>query len=171
MYKVLFETYGIKTSFFTTAHAYTQSQTSLKDMSKLKATDLSIIPSTTGASKGIARVIPELLNKIQGLSLRVPTPTVSFIDITAVLERPTTKEELNKLFKDKSEDELKGILDYKDIIIQSSDLIGSTFSCIFDPNYTDVIDGNFVKLTGWYDNEWGYSSRLVDLVERLSKLF
>src|SRR3990167_1401814 len=171
MYKVLFETYGIKTSFFTTVHAYTQSQISLEDMSKLKATDLSIIPSTTGASKGIVRVIPELSNKIQGLSLRVPTPTVSFTDITAVLERPTTKEELNKLFKNKSEDELKGILDYKDTIIQSSDLIGSTFSCIFDPNYTDVIDGNFVKLTGWYDNEWGYSSRLVDLVERLSKLF
>lgn len=171
MYKVLFETFGIKTSFFTTVHAYTQSQISLEDMSKLKATDLSIIPSTTGASKGIVRVIPKLSNKIQGLSLRVPTPTVSFTDITAVLERPTTKEELNKLFKDKSEDELKGILDYKDTIIQSSDLIGSTFSCIFDPNYTDVIDGNFVKLTGWYDNEWGYSSRLVDLVERLSKLF
>ncbi len=171
MYKVLFETYGIKTSFFTTVHAYTQSQISLENMSKLKATDLSIIPSTTGASKGIVRVIPELSNKIQGLSLRVPTPTVSFTDITAVLERPTTKEELNKLFKDKSEDELKGILGYKDSFLQSSDLIGSTFSCVLDSNYTDVIDGNFVKLTGWYDNEWGYSSRLVDLVERLSKLF
>lgn len=171
MYKVLNDACSIKTSFFTTVHAYTKSQISLEDLSKLKATDLSIIPSTTGASKGIVRVIPELSGKIQGLSLRVPTPTVSFTDITAVLERPITKEELNKLFKDKSEDELKGILDYKDAFIQSSDLIGSTFSCVFDSNYTDVINRNFIKLTGWYDNEWGYSSRLVDLVVRLSNLF
>lgn len=168
MYKVLNDSYGIKTSFFTTIHAYTKSQISLEDLSKLKATDLSTIPSTTGASKGIINVIPDLENKIQGISLRVPTPTVSFTDITAVLERPTTKEELNKLYKAQSENELKGILDYKDTFIKSSDLIGSTFSCVFDSNYTDVIDGNFVKLTGWYDNEWGYSSRLVDLIDRLS---
>lgn len=171
MYKVLNNAYGIKTSFFTTIHAYTKSQISLEDLSKLKSRDLSTIPSTTGASKGIVKVIPELSGKIQGLSLRVPTPTVSFTDITAVLEKPTTQEELNNLFKEKAASDLKGILDYKDSFIQSSDLIGSTFSCVFDSNYTDVIDGNFVKLTGWYDNEWGYSSRLVDLVERLSKLF
>ena len=171
MYKILFDNFGIRSSFFTTVHAYTQSQTSLEDLSKLKTTDLSIIPATTGASKGVTKVIPELSGKIQGMSLRVPVPTVSFTDISAILEKPTSKEELNKLFKEKSENELKGVLDYKDSYVQSSDLIGSTYSCVFDANYTDVIDGNHIKVTGWYDNEWGYSSRLVDLVERLSQLF
>ncbi len=171
LYKILNDKYEITSSFFTTVHAYTQSQISLEDLTKIKSKDLSIIPTTTGASKGVTKVIPELSGKIQGMSLRVPVPTVSFTDISAILEKPTSKETLNKLFKEKSENELKGVLDYKDSYVQSSDLIGSTYSCVFDANYTDVIDGNHIKVTGWYDNEWGYSSRLVDLVERLSQLF
>jgi glyceraldehyde 3-phosphate dehydrogenase len=166
LYKILSDNFGIKSSFFTTVHAYTKSQISLKDLSKLKATQLDIIPSTTGASKGVFRVIPELSNKIQGMALRVPVPTVSFSDITAVLEKSSTKEEINSLFEKYSQNEMRGILGFENAFKVSSDLIKSPFSCIFDANYTEVIGGNFIKITGWYDNEWGYSSRLVDLVKR-----
>ncbi|OGK31232.1 hypothetical protein A3F29_04685 [Candidatus Roizmanbacteria bacterium RIFCSPHIGHO2_12_FULL_33_9] len=169
LYKVLQDTFGIKSSFFTTVHAYTQSQTSLEDLSKLKAIDLSIIPSTTGASVGVVRTIPELSGKIKGLSLRVPVPTVSFSDVTALLEKETSVEEINNMFKEKAEGKMQKYLGYQDSPINSSELIGSTYSCVFDSNYTEVIDGNYVKLTGWYDNEWGYSSRVADLVEKLSQ--
>lgn len=171
LYKVLLDSFGIKSSFFTTVHAYTQSQVSLADLSKLKSTELKIIPATTGASKGVIRVIPELLGKIQGIALRVPVPTVSFSDITAILDKSTSKEEINKIFNEKSEKEMKGILDYKDSYVVSSDFIGSPYSCVFDSNYTEAEEGNLIKITGWYDNEWGYSSRLADLVERLSQVF
>ncbi|MFH1827551.1 MAG: type I glyceraldehyde-3-phosphate dehydrogenase [bacterium] len=169
LYKVLLDNFGIKSSFFTTVHAYTKSQISLKDLSKLKAAELDIIPAATGASKGVYRVMPELSNKIQGMALRVPVPTVSFSDITAILEKPSSKEEINSLFEKYSQNKMKGVLGFENTFKVSSDLIGSPFSCIFDANYTEVIDGNFIKITGWYDNEWGYSSRLVDLIERLSK--
>ena len=166
LYKILLYNFGIKSSFFTTVHAYTKSQILLKDLSKLKATQLDIIPSTTGASKGVFKVIPELSNKIQGMALRVPVPTVSFSDITTVLEKSSTKEEINNLFEKYSQNEMKGILGFENTFKVSSDLINSPFSCIFDANYTEIIGGNFIKITGWYDNEWGYSSRLVDLVKR-----
>ena len=169
LYKVLLDNFGIKSSFFTTAHAYTQSQISLEDLSKLKSAQLEIIPATTGASKGVFRVIPELAGKIKGIALRVPVPTVSFSDINVVLEKPTSKEEINTLFEKIAKNEMKGILGYENSFRVSSDLIGSPFSCVFDANYTEILDGNFAKVTGWYDNEWGYSSRLVDLVARLSE--
>ncbi len=171
LYKILNGKYEITSSFFTTVHAYTQSQISLEDLTKLKSKDLSIIPTTTGASKGVVKVIPELIGKISGMSLRVPVPTVSFTDISAIIKEKTSKEEINNLFEEKSVGELKDVLGYKDTFITSADLIGSTKSTVFDANYTEVINGNFVKVTGWYDNEWGYSSRLADLVERLSQLF
>jgi glyceraldehyde 3-phosphate dehydrogenase len=169
LYKILLDNFGIKSSFFTTVHAYTKSQILLKDLSKLKATQLDIIPSTTGASKGVFKVIPELSNKIQGMALRVPVPTVSFSDITTVLEKSSTKEEINNLFEKYSQNEMKGILGFENTFKVSSDLINSPFSCIFDANYTEIIGGNFIKITGWYDNEWGYSSRLVDLVKKLEE--
>ena len=169
LYKILLDNFGIKSSFFTTVHAYTKSQILLKDLSKLKATQLDIIPSTTGASKGVFKVIPELSNKIQGMALRVHVPTVSFSDITTVLEKSSTKEEINNLFEKYSQNEMKGILGFENTFKVSSDLINSPFSCIFDANYTEIIGGNFIKITGWYDNEWGYSSRLVDLVKKLEE--
>ncbi|MEX1052437.1 MAG: glyceraldehyde 3-phosphate dehydrogenase NAD-binding domain-containing protein [Patescibacteria group bacterium] len=169
LYKVLNDNFGIKSSFFTTAHAYTRSQISLEDLSSLKATQLNIIPATTGASKGVFRVLPELDGKIQGMALRVPVPTVSFSDITATLDKPASKDELNNIFKEQSLNEMSGILGYEEEFKTSSDLIGSTYSSVFDSNYTETFDNNFVKITAWYDNEWGYSSRIADLVERISQ--
>ncbi|MDP4010994.1 MAG: type I glyceraldehyde-3-phosphate dehydrogenase [Candidatus Roizmanbacteria bacterium] len=169
---VLHNNFKIIRGYLTTAHAYTATQSLLDDAAKSpdrgRAAALNIIPSTTGAAKAVGQVIPELKGKMNGIALRVPVPTGSFVDITAVVEKETTPEEINSLFKKESEGALKGILGYAEDIIVSSDIIGSTYSSIFDPNYTDVIDGTFVKVYGWYDNEWGYSSRVVDLVKKLS---
>ncbi len=173
MFKVLHDNFKIQQGFLTTSHAYTLTQSLLDDAGKnierSRAAALNIIPSTTGAAKAIVKVIPDLSGKIDGMALRVPVPTGSFSDITAIVEHQTTPEEVNKAFKDASQTSLKGIMDYSNEIIVSSDIIGSPFSCIFDPNYTKVIDGRFVKVFGWYDNEWGYSTRLVDLVEKMAE--
>ena len=172
LFKVLHESFGVVRAHLTTAHAYTQSQSLMDDAGKneerSRAAALNIIPSSTGAAKAVGKVIPELKGKMDGIALRVPVPTGSFTDITAVVEKETTAEEINEVFKKASEQELKGILGYTEDVIVSSDIIGSTFSSIFDPHYTKVIDGAFVKIYGWYDNEWGYSTRLVDLVEIIS---
>ncbi len=172
LFKVLHDHFGIVRAHLTTAHAYTQSQSLLDDAGKneerSRAAGLNIIPSSTGAAKAVGRVIPELKGKMDGIALRVPVPTGSFTDIAAVIEKETTAEEINSVFKEASEGTMKGILGYTEDVIVSSDIIGSTYSCIFDPNYTKVIDGTFVKIYGWYDNEWGYSTRLVDLVEKIS---
>ncbi|MBP9691249.1 type I glyceraldehyde-3-phosphate dehydrogenase [Candidatus Woesebacteria bacterium] len=170
LFKVLEQEFGVNRGYLTTAHAYTQTQSLLDDAGKTeersRAAALNIIPSTTGAAKAVGEVIPSLKGKMDGIAIRVPVPTGSFVDITAILKKETTIEEINAAFKRYSEHEMKGILDVAEDIIVSSDIIGSPFSSIFDPNYTNVIDGTFVKIFGWYDNEWGYSTRLVDLVEK-----
>ncbi len=171
MFKILEDNLKIVSGFLTTAHAYTGTQNLVDDSGKkpdrARAAAINIVPSTTGAAKAVAKVIPNLKEKVDGMSLRVPVPTVSFTDISAVVEKPTTAEELNNLFEKYAQGEMKNILAYEKNIFVSSDFIGSPYSCIFDANYTKVI-GNLVKVFGWYDNEWGYSSRLVDLVEKIS---
>lgn len=173
MFKVLDDSFKIVSGFLTTAHAYTQTQSLLDDSNKKiersRAAALNIIPSTTGAAKAIIKTLPNLKGKIDGMAIRVPVPTVSFSDISAVVEKNTTIEEVNQKFKESSQNELKGILGYETEILVSSDYIRSPYSCIFDNNYTKVINGNFIKIYGWYDNEWGYSERLADLIEKLAQ--
>ena len=171
MFKVINDNFKVVSGFLTTTHAMTISQKLLDDAGKnaggSRAAFINIIPSTTGAAKAVARVIPELKGKVDGMSLRVPVATGSITDISIIVEKPTTAEEVNKKFKEASETSMKGILGYEERVLVSSDYIGSPFSCIFDANYTKVVNGNLVKIFGWYDNEWGYSTRLVDLVEKL----
>ena len=172
LFKVLNDRFIVNHGFLTTVHAYTQTQSLLDDSGKsfdrARAATLNIVPSTTGAAKAVVKTIPNLKGKVDGMSIRVPVPTGSFTDVTAVVEKPTTVEEVNTAFKAASDGPMKGILEYETELLVSSDYIGSPYSCIFDANYTKVIDGTFVKVFGWYDNEWGYSNRLVDLVEKLS---
>lgn len=172
LFKVLDDQFKISSGFLTTSHAYTQSQSLLDDAGKTversRAAALNIIPSTTGAAKAVVKTLPTLSGKIDGMALRVPTPIVSFSDVSAVVEKQTTKDEVNQKFKEASEGSMRGILGYETAVLVSSDFIGSSYSCVFDANYTKVINGSFVKIFGWYDNEWGYSARLADLVERLS---
>ncbi len=172
MFKVLDEYFKVVSGYVTTTHAYTNDQSlqddAHKNFTRSRAAALNIVPTTTGAAKAVAKTLPHLIGKIDGLALRVPVPTVSFIDISAVIGGQSTVEEINKKFKDASEGVLKNILSYETNPVVSSDLIGSPYSCIFDSNYTKVINGNLVKVFGWYDNEWGYSTRLVDLVEKIS---
>jgi glyceraldehyde 3-phosphate dehydrogenase len=138
-----------------------------KKEDRSRAAMINIVPSTTGAAKAVAKVIPDLKGKVDGMSLRVPVPTGSITDISAIVEKQTTVDEVNNLFQKASETYLQKILKYENDVIVSSDIIGSSYSCIFSPQYTKVIGGNLVKVFGWYDNEWGYSTRLVDLVEKL----
>jgi len=172
LFKVLHKHFTVIRGYLTTAHAYTQSQSLLDDAGKneerSRAAGLNIIPATTGAAKAVCKVIPELKGKMNGIALRVPVPTGSFVDISAIVEKSTTPEEINNVFKEESDGPMKRILGYCEDVIVSSDIIGSTYSSIFDPHYTDVVDGTFVKIYAWYDNEWGYSCRLVDLVEKLN---
>lgn len=172
MFKILEDNLKVISGFLTTIHSYTQTQSLLDDSNKKpdrsRAAALNISPSTTGAAKAVGKTIPSLLGKVDGMSVRVPTPTVSFTDISAIVEKPPTAEELNALFKKASETTMKGILQYESDILVSSDFIGSSYSCIFDANYTKVI-GNLVKVFGWYDNEWGYSERVADLIEKITK--
>ncbi len=173
MFKVINDNFKVQTGFLTTVHAATISQSLLDDAGKKedrsRAAFINIVPSTTGAAKAVARVIPDLKNKVDGMSLRVPVATGSITDISVIVEKPTNADEINQKFKEASEKLMKGILGYEKQILVSSDYIGSSYSCIFDANYTKVINGNLVKIFGWYDNEWGYSTRLVDLVERLAE--
>lgn len=175
MFKLLNDHLTIVSGFLTTAHAYTSTQqlldNSSKEYTRSRAAGLSLIPSTTGAADAIGKVIPTINGKIDGMALRVPTPVGSFSDVTTVVDKPTTKEHINHLFKQASETTMKGILAYETTPLVSSDYIGSPYSCIFDANYTKVVNGNLVKVFGWYDNEWGYSSRLVDLVIKIADFF
>lgn len=173
MFKVLHDNFKIISGFLTTAHAFTLTQSLLDDANKKiersRSAVLNIIPSTTGAASAVAKTIPELAGKIDGMAIRIPVPIVSFSDITALVEKPTTPQEVNQLFKQQSATAMRGILNYQEEILVSSDFIASPYSCIFDANYTKVINGNFVKIFGWYDNEWGYSARLADLVEKIAQ--
>lgn len=172
LFKVLTTTFGVTSGFLTTDHAYTQTQSLLDDALKTpdrsRAAALNIVPSTTGAAKAVVKVIPELTGKIDGMAIRVPVASVSFTDISAVVNKNTTVEEVNAAFKSATDGAMQGYMVYETQQLVSSDYIASPFSCTFDANYTKVINGNFVKVFGWYDNEWGYSSRIVDLVERVS---
>lgn len=174
LFKVLHDKYMVKYGNLTTIHAYTLTQSLLddagKDTERSRAAALNIIPSTTGAAKAVVKVLPDLQGKIDGMAMRVPVPTGSFTDISAVVETETTVEDINKAFQEASETTMKGVMGYTEDTIVSSDIIGTPYSCIFDPAYTKVIDGHFVKVYGWYDNEWGYSTRLVDLVEKIGAM-
>lgn len=171
--KVLLDNFGIKSGVMTTIHSYTNDQRILdlphKDLRRARAAALSMIPTTTGAAKAIGSVIPELKGKMDGLSIRVPTPNVSLTDLTCFLEKDATVETINAAYKKASEGSLKGILQYCVEPLVSKDFNGNTHSCIYDSELTRVIDAKLVKVLGWYDNEWAYSTRVVDLVEFIAK--
>ncbi len=171
LFKVLHDTFTILKGQLTTIHAVTVTQSLLDDTGKSfdrsRAAFQNIIPSTSGASRAVVKTIPSLKGKIDISSIRVPVPTVSACDVTVLVNKSTTPAEVNNAFKLASQTSMKGILQYQTETLVSSDYIGSPYSCIFDANYTKVADGNMVKVFGWYDNEWGYTSRLIDLVERL----
>jgi len=172
MVKVLNDNWGVEQGFMVTVHAYTNDQRILdlphKDLRRARAAAINIIPTTTGAAKAVGLVIPELLGKLKGYALRVPVPDGSITDFSAILKKPATKEEINAAMKEASETYLKGILQYTDEPIVSSDIVGNPHSCIFDSQLTDS-QGNFVKIVGWYDNEFGYSNRIVDLTIKLAE--
>ncbi|NUV00349.1 MULTISPECIES: type I glyceraldehyde-3-phosphate dehydrogenase [unclassified Marinitoga] len=172
--KVLNEKFGVKTGLLTTVHSFTNDQRVLdlphSDLRRARAAAVNIIPTTTGAAKAVGVVIPELKGKLDGIAMRVPTPDGSITDLTVVVEKETTAEEINAVMKEASETYLKGILGYNEDMIVSSDIIGTTFSGIFDATLTKVMDGTLVKVASWYDNEYGYSARVVDLAERLAEL-
>ncbi len=166
---ILEREFGVEKSMMTTVHSYTASQRLLdapaKDLREARSAAENIVPTTTGAAIATAKVIPSLEGKFDGLSVRVPTPTVSLSDITAVLRRNVSKEEINDLFQRAAKEPFyQGILDVTDEPLVSSDFKGSSFSCIIDLNLTNVVAGNLVKVVAWYDNEWGYSNRLVEIV-------
>lgn len=171
MVKVLHDNWGLEQGFMATIHAYTNDQRILdlphKDLRRARAAAINIVPTTTGAAKAVGLVIPELLGKLKGYALRVPVPDGSITDFSAILKKPATKEEINAAMKEASETYLKGILQYTEEPIVSSDIIGNPYSCIFDSQLTDS-QGNFVKVVGWYDNEFGYSNRIVDLAVKLA---
>jgi glyceraldehyde 3-phosphate dehydrogenase len=171
--KVVFDNWGIKRALMTTVHSYTNDQRILdlphRDLRRARAAALNIIPTTTGAAKAVALVIPELKGKFDGFSLRVPTPTVSVVDFVADLEKPATVEAVNAAFKAAAEGPMKGILDITWEPLVSSDFRGDTHSSIVDAPTTMVIDGTMLKVVAWYDNEWGYSTRVADLTNFIAK--
>jgi len=166
--KVVMDNWGFRHGFMTTVHSYTNDQQILdlphKDLRRARAAALSIIPTTTGAAKATSLVLPEVKGKIDGISLRVPTPDVSVVDLTADVERPTTTAEVNAAFKQAAQGALRGILDVSDEPLVSSDYIGSLYSSVVDALSTNVIDGTLVHVSSWYDNEMGYSARCLDLL-------
>jgi glyceraldehyde 3-phosphate dehydrogenase len=168
MVKVIRDTFGFISGSMVTIHSYTNDQSILdlphKDLRRARAAAVSMIPTTTGAAKATSLVIPEVKGKIDGIAVRVPTPDVSLTDLTCIVERPVTKDEVNAAFKAASEGALTGILGYSEVPLVSVDYIGDPHSCTLDALSTIVINGNMVKISGWYDNEWGYSSRCVDLL-------
>ena len=170
MVKVVRDNFGFVRGSMVTIHSYTNDQSILdlphKDLRRARAAAMSMIPTTTGAAKATSLVIPELKGKIDGIAIRVPTPDVSMTDLAVVVEKAVTVEQINAAFLKASESgDLKGILKYTDEELVSSDYIGNPYSCIFDSQCTNVVDGLLLKVSGWYDNEWGYASRCVDLLQ------
>jgi glyceraldehyde 3-phosphate dehydrogenase len=167
--KVLHDSFGLQKGWMTTIHSYTNDQQLLdlphKDLRRARAAALSMIPTTTGAAKAVGEVLPSLKGRLDGFAMRVPTPNVSVVDLAALLDKKTTAEDVNKAFRDAAAGPLKGILAVEDAPLVSIDFRGNAHSSIVDSAYTKVMDGNFVKVLSWYDNEWGYSSRCVDLVK------
>ncbi|MBI2653571.1 type I glyceraldehyde-3-phosphate dehydrogenase [Candidatus Woesearchaeota archaeon] len=170
--KILHDNFGVKRGFMTTIHAYTADQRLVdaphKDLRRARHAALSIIPTTTGAAKSVAEVIPELKGKLDGLAFRVPVATGSVTDFVCELEKSVTKEEINKAFKDAAS-KLKGIVEYSVESLVSADIIADPNSSIFDSELTNVIGGNFVKVIAWYDNEWGFSERMIDVIKLVGK--
>ena len=171
--KVLHETFGIQRGWMTTIHSYTNDQQLLDlphtDLRRARAAALSMIPTTTGAATAVGEVLPELKGRLDGFSMRVPTPNVSVVDLSVILNRKTSAEDVNAALRAAAEGPLKGILAISDDPLVSIDFRGNPHSSIVDSAYTKVMDGDFVKLLSWYDNEWGYSSRCVDLLRLLVK--
>jgi glyceraldehyde 3-phosphate dehydrogenase (phosphorylating) len=171
--KVLHENFTIRKGLMNTIHSYTNDQRLLDlphgDLRRARAAALSIIPTTTGAAKAIGLVLPELKGKLDGMSLRVPTPNVSVVDLVADVDKKTTREEVNAAMKKAADGPLRGILQYCDEPLVSIDFRGNSHSSILDAPYTSVIEGNMVKLLSWYDNEWGYSCRVVDLIKYVAE--
>ena len=173
MVQVIRDAFGFKHGAMVTIHSYTNDQSILdlphKDLRRARAAAVSMIPTTTGAAKATALVIPEVKGKIDGIAIRVPTPDVSLTELTVEVERATTIAEVNAAFKAAAEGSLKGVLAYTEEELVSIDYVGNPHSSILDAKNTNVIDGTMVKVSGWYDNEWGYSSRCVDLIELIGK--
>jgi glyceraldehyde 3-phosphate dehydrogenase len=171
--KVVHENYRIKRGLMTTVHSYTNDQKLLdlphSDLRRARAAAVSIIPTSTGAAKAIGLVLPDLKGKLDGIALRVPTPNVSIVDLVCEVERSASKEEINAAVKAAADGPLRGILQYCDEPLVSIDFRRNSHSSIFDAEYTNVIDGTMVKLLSWYDNEWGYSSRMVDLIRFIAE--
>jgi glyceraldehyde 3-phosphate dehydrogenase len=167
--KVLIENFGIKSGLMTTIHSYTNDQKVLdlvhKDLRRARAAALSMIPTTTGAAKAVSLVLPELKGKLDGLAIRVPTPNVSLVDLVCIVEKDTSKEEVNRAIKEAAEGKLNKVLEYCEKPLVSKDFNGNPKSSIVDAALTNVIDKRLVKVLSWYDNEWGYSCRVVDLIE------
>jgi len=173
MAKIIHEHFTIERAFMTTVHSYTNDQRLLDlahtDLRRARAASLSMIPTTTGAARMVGVIFPELRGKIDGLAIRVPTPNVSIVDLSCQVKRETTVEEVKTVFKQVAEGALSGILQYCETLLVSIDFNGDPHSCLFDATLTAVIDRHFVKVFGWYDNEWGYSMRVVDLLEYIAK--
>jgi glyceraldehyde 3-phosphate dehydrogenase len=171
--KVLHDNFTIKSGLMTTVHSYTNDQKLLdlphSDLRRARAAALSIIPTSTGAAKAIGLVLPELKGKLDGISLRVPTPNVSVVDLVASLEKPTSKDEINQAMKRAADGPMRGILEYCVEPLVSADFRKNSHSSILDAEYTSVLEGTFVKLLSWYDNEWGYSCRVVDLIKFIAE--
>jgi glyceraldehyde 3-phosphate dehydrogenase len=170
MIKILDDNWELEDGYITTVHSYTGDQrlhdAPHKDLRRARAASLSIVPTSTGAAKAITKIFPHLEGKLGGCGMRVPVPDGSLTDITCVLKKPVTVEEVNAAFKKAAENEMKGILEYQTDPIVSIDIVNNPNSCIFDPEFTSVV-GNMIKVIGWYDNESGYSNRLVDLIKKI----
>jgi glyceraldehyde 3-phosphate dehydrogenase len=177
MAKILNDRFGIEQGMMTTVHAYTNDQSILdlihKDPRRARAAAINTIPTTTGAARAVGEVLPELAGKLDGFALRVPVPDGSFTDLTAILKKSATVKEINDAFREAGSGKFKGILEYTEDPIVSSDIVGNPHSCIFDALSTMTLPkegGKMIKVCGWYDNEWGYSSRTADLIEKIAKL-
>jgi glyceraldehyde 3-phosphate dehydrogenase len=172
--KVLNDAFGIRRGVMTTVHAYTNDQRLAdvphKDLRRSRAATENIIPTTTGAAKAVGLVLPDLAGKLDGMAMRVPVPDGSIVDLVVELETDVTVEEVKAAVKAAADGELQGILQYSDEPLVSTDIIGNPYSSIFDANATQVMKGNLVKVVSWYDNEWGYSNRVVDLIERMGAM-
>ena len=170
--KVLHETFGLTKGWMTTIHSYTNDQQLLdlphKDLRRARAAALSLIPTTTGAALAVGEVLPALKGKLDGISVRVPTPNVSMVDLCAILAKPATAESVNAAFKAAADGPYKGIIEYVTAPLVSVDFRGNPHSAMVDAPYTKVLDGDFVKVLAWYDNEWGYSTRCVDLLRYMA---
>jgi glyceraldehyde 3-phosphate dehydrogenase len=172
--KVLDEAFGIERGLMTTVHAYTNDQRLAdvphKDLRRSRAATENIIPTTTGAAKAVGKVYPKLNGKLHGIAMRVPVPDGSTVDLVVELKKPVSREEVNAAIKAAADGPMSGVLQYTEDPIVSTDIIGNPHSSVFDAGGTQVLGGNFVKVLSWYDNEWGYSNRVVDLIERLATL-